>query len=65
MDQYKFSPEHNQMIVDAIVDGYRDYIEHRKNRKSAFAWTKGNFIESNLLKSVLLTALHTKSPKQG
>lgn len=54
MDQYKFKQEHSQMIVDAIVDGYRDYIEHRKDRKahmkisSAFAWTKGNFIESKV-----------------
>jgi len=54
MDQFKFSTEHSIMIVDAIVAGYRDYIEHRKDRKekmiisSAFAWTKGNFIESKI-----------------
>lgn len=42
------------MIVEAIVEGYREYIDHRKDRKqnmiisSAFAWTKGNFIESKL-----------------
>ncbi|MFD1910563.1 hypothetical protein ACFSQ7_51220 [Paenibacillus rhizoplanae] len=54
MEQYKFSSENNKMIVEAIVEGYRDYIEHRKDRKakmkisSAFAWTKGNFIESKI-----------------
>lgn len=54
MEQYKFNSEHSKMIVDAIVAGYRDYIEHRKDRKenmkisSAFAWTKGNFIESKI-----------------
>ncbi|WP_046227343.1 spr1630 family ClpXP-sensitive toxin [Paenibacillus dauci] len=54
MDQYKFKQTHSQMIVDAIVSGYRDYIEHRKDRRahmkisSAFAWTKGNFIESKV-----------------
>ena len=54
MEQYKFKSEHSQMIVDAIVEGYHDYIEHRKDRKanmkisSAFAWTKGNFIESKI-----------------
>ncbi|MBM0065437.1 spr1630 family ClpXP-sensitive toxin [Alkalicoccobacillus gibsonii] len=54
MDQYKFSSEHSKMIVEAIVEGYREYIEHRKDRRdnmiisSAFAWTKGNFIESKL-----------------
>lgn len=42
------------MIVNAIVEGYREYIEHRKDRNekmkisSAFAWTKGNFIESKV-----------------
>ncbi len=36
------------------MEGYRDYIEHRKDRhnkmkiSSAFAWTKGNFIESKI-----------------
>ncbi|MCF7758225.1 hypothetical protein MKY66_01255 [Paenibacillus sp. FSL R5-0766] len=54
MEQYKFKSEHSQMLVDAIVEGYREYIDHRKDRKrnmkisSAFAWTKGNFIESKI-----------------
>ncbi|OPG99480.1 hypothetical protein B2I21_04550 [Chryseobacterium mucoviscidosis] len=54
MEQYKFNSEHSKMIVNAIVDGYRDYIDHRKDRRenmkisSAFAWTKGNFIESKI-----------------
>lgn len=71
MDQYKFSPEHNQMIVDAIVDGYRDYIEHRKNRKSnmkissAFAWTKGNFIESKLAEECTAHGFTYKKSKAG
>ncbi|WP_017471483.1 hypothetical protein [Amphibacillus jilinensis] len=54
MEQYKFDVDDSKLIVDAIVEGYRDYIEHRKDRhrnmkiSSAFAWTKGNFIESRL-----------------
>ena len=54
LEQYKFETEHGKMIVNAIVEGYRDYIEHRKDRhrkmkiSSAFAWTKGNFIESKI-----------------
>ncbi|MNI35903.1 hypothetical protein D3C73_899400 [compost metagenome] len=54
MEQYKFNTEHAQMIVESIVEGYHDYIEHRKDRRqkmkisSAFAWTKGNFIESKI-----------------
>ncbi|SEN53719.1 hypothetical protein SAMN04489762_2476 [Terribacillus saccharophilus] len=56
MEQYKFKSKHSQMIVDAIVEGYREYIEHRKDRQekmiisTAFAWTKGNFIEDKLAK---------------
>lgn len=71
MDQYKFSPEHNKMIVDAIVDGYRDYIEHRKDRKSkmkissAFSWTKGNFIESKLAEECIRHGFTYKKSKAG
>lgn len=54
MEKYKFTQEHYTMIVTAIIDGYREYIEHRRDRdnkmiiSSAFAWTKGNFIESEI-----------------
>ncbi|MBY7145081.1 hypothetical protein KFZ56_18855 [Virgibacillus sp. NKC19-3] len=54
MEQYKFDAEHSKEIVNAIVEGYRNYVEHRKDRhekmkiSSAFAWTKGNFIESQI-----------------
>ncbi len=43
MDQYKFNSDHSKMIVEAIVEGYREYIDHRKDRRdkmkisSAFA----------------------------
>ncbi|OKP82253.1 MULTISPECIES: hypothetical protein [unclassified Paenibacillus] len=71
MDEYKFTDEHNQMIVDAIVDGYHDYIEHRKDRKSkmkissAFAWTKGNFIESRLAEESVNHGFIYKKSKAG
>ncbi len=54
VEGYKFESVHSKKIVNAIVEGYREYIEHRKDRhekmkiSSAFAWTKGNFIESKL-----------------
>ncbi len=54
MEQFKFNPEDSEEIVNAIVEGYREYIEHRKDRfekmaiSTAFAWTKGNFIESKI-----------------
>ncbi len=71
MDKYKFTAERNQMIVDAIVDGYHDYIEHRKDRKSkmkissAFAWTKGNFIESRLAEESVDHGFTYKKSKAG
>ncbi|WP_046231759.1 hypothetical protein [Paenibacillus algorifonticola] len=71
MDQYKFSPAHNNMIVDAIVEGYRDYVDHRKDRKSkmkissAFSWTKGNFIESKLAEECIAHGFTYKKSKAG
>jgi hypothetical protein len=71
VDQYKFKHEHNKMIVEAIVDGYRDYIEHRKDRKakmkisSAFAWTKGNFIESKVAEECVDHGFTYKKSKAG
>ncbi|WP_028594589.1 hypothetical protein [Paenibacillus assamensis] len=71
MDQYKFNAERNKMIVNAIVDGYRDYIEHRKDRKvkmkisSAFSWTKGNFIESKIAEECMAHGFTYKKAKAG
>lgn len=54
VDRYKFESVHSKKIVNAIVEGYREYIEHRRDChekmiiSSAFAWTKGNFIESKI-----------------
>src|SRR5690625_8000053 len=57
MEKYKFTQEYYTMIVKAKIDGYREYVEHRRDREnkmiisSAFAWTKGNFIESEIAKT--------------
>lgn len=32
LDQFKFDTKVSETIVNAIVEGYRDYIEHRKDR---------------------------------
>ncbi len=59
------------MIVHAIVEGYREYIEHRKERSekmqisSAFAWTKGNFIESKLAEECINHGFSFKKSKAG
>ncbi|SEN98570.1 hypothetical protein SAMN04488134_10333 [Amphibacillus marinus] len=71
MEQYKFDADDRKVIVDAIVEGYRDYIEHRKDRhrnmkiSSAFAWTKGNFIESKVADISGELNLTSKKAKAG
>ncbi|WP_058309092.1 spr1630 family ClpXP-sensitive toxin [Gracilibacillus massiliensis] len=71
MEQYKFEPKVSETIVNAIVDGYRDYVEHRKDRyekmtiSSAFAWTKGNFIESKIAEMSPTLNLTYKTAKAG
>lgn len=71
MEQYKFNAIHNKMIVEAVVEGYREYIEHRKDRKekmkisSAFAWTKGNFIESKVAEECVEFGFMYKKSKAG
>ncbi|WP_096271250.1 spr1630 family ClpXP-sensitive toxin [Paucisalibacillus globulus] len=71
MDQYKFHSYDSSTIVNAIVEGYRDYIEHRKERhckmkiSSAFAWTKGNFIESKIAEISENLNLSYKKAKAG
>lgn len=59
------------MIVDAVVEGYHEYVEHRKDRNekmiisSAFAWTKGNFIESKIAEECIHHGFHYKKSKAG
>ncbi|MCZ0704476.1 hypothetical protein J2T56_002998 [Natronobacillus azotifigens] len=71
MEHYRFDSKDSLTIVTAIVDGYRDYIEHRKDRhekmkiSSAFAWTKGNFIESRLAETSPELNLTFKKAKAG
>ena len=71
LNQFKFNPPDSQMIVNGIVEGYREYIEHRKDRheimaiSSAFAWTKGNFIESKIAQISPLLSLKYKFAKAG
>ncbi|KAB8130303.1 hypothetical protein F9U64_14360 [Gracilibacillus oryzae] len=71
MDRYKFEPQQSEMIVNAIVEGYRDYIDHRKDRhekmtiSSAFAWTKGNFIENKISEISPALNITYKTAKAG
>src|SRR5699024_3376120 len=71
MEKYRFIVEDAKVIVDVIVEGYRDYIEHRKERNrsmyisSAFAWTKGNFIEDKVAKNSAKLNIGYEKAKAG
>lgn len=71
MNLYRLNPRYAHMIVDAIVEGYRDYIEIRKKYRnsmaisSAFAWTKGNFIEHKVAERARSFGFHFKRAKAG
>lgn len=71
MEEYKFNPQDGKAIVNAIVEGYQEYIDHRKDRhnkmtiSSAFAWTKGNFIESKIAEISSELKLSHRKAKAG
>ncbi len=51
MKEYRLSEGINASIVDGIIEGYRDYLEVRRQKArelkihSAYAWVKGNHID--------------------
>lgn len=71
MNRFRFDSKDSAKIVTAIIEGYREYIEHRLDRKakmhisSAFAWTKGNFIESKIAEHSSDLKLSYKTAKAG
>lgn len=71
LEKFKFTNDHYTMIVDAIVEGYREYVEHRVERNnnmiisSAFAWTKGNFIESEIAENCKDIGFSFRKSKAG
>lgn len=71
LDLYKLKPHYARMIVDAIVDGYRDYIEIRKKYRSlmaissGFAWTKSNFIEHKVVERCQSLGFRYKKARAG
>ncbi|WP_156011111.1 spr1630 family ClpXP-sensitive toxin [Streptococcus ruminantium] len=59
MDQVIFSPIQSQTIVDAILKGYKSYLDERIEKRNAmqvsggYAWTKANHIDDALAKAKL------------
>lgn len=71
MNQYSFSSEVNQKIVDGILNGYNEYIQVRADKKrtmnisGAYAWTKGNHIDDAVSKELLDLNITFNSAKAG
>lgn len=71
LEHYQFSQEHNEMIVNAIVSGYQKYVDLRceLDKKMAisfaFAWTKENFIESEVADVCAKNGFTVKLSKAG
>ncbi|GAA0444801.1 MAG: hypothetical protein ACQEWU_16180 [Bacillota bacterium] len=58
MKYYQFEEDIAQGIVDGILQGYKDYLAVRKEKKeelkisSAYAWVKGNHIDDSIARTV-------------
>lgn len=54
MSKFGFSSKVNQSLVDGILNGYKDYLAVRRRAdeelkvSAAYAWTKGNHIDSQI-----------------
>lgn len=54
MDEYKFTPDESKLLVQAIIEGYSEYIKHRIEHfrsvkiSSPFTLDKASFIESKI-----------------
>lgn len=71
VEKYKFSPNINQAIVNGILQGYRNYIEERKEKQeemnisTAYAWVKGNHIDDQTAEECKPLKVDFKKAKAG
>ncbi|WP_375200628.1 hypothetical protein [Bacillus sp. RS11] len=71
MENYKLEDELNQKIVDGLMEGYREYLEVRREKSrsmkvsSAYAWVKGNHIDDQVAKSCESYGVKSKLAKAG
>ena len=51
MKEYQLPDKLNESLVDGIIEGYRDYLDVRRQKArelkvhGAYAWVKGNHID--------------------
>lgn len=71
MRDYRLETELNQKIVDGLMEGYRDYLEIRKERaesmrvSGAYAWVKGNHIDDKVASACEPHGVESKLAKAG
>ncbi|KIX90273.1 hypothetical protein TP70_08555 [Staphylococcus microti] len=57
MNEFSLPTELNQLIVDGILNGYKEYLEERRAKKekyivsTGFSWSKANIIDTYVAKA--------------
>lgn len=71
MKKYRFTQDVNQKIVDGILQGYKNYIHERDDKRrnmkisDAYAWVKGNHIDDQTASECEDAGIVYKKAKAG
>lgn len=71
MEQYRFTEEVNQRIVDGILQGYKNYLHERNDKfesmyiSDAYAWVKGNHIDDQTARECQSVGIVFRKAKAG
>ncbi|MFD1850669.1 hypothetical protein ACFSC5_11660 [Oceanobacillus bengalensis] len=71
MGEFKLSTELNEYIVDGLMEGYREYLEIRREKarkmkvSGAYAWVKGNHIDDQVARACKPYGVESKLAKAG
>jgi len=71
LENYKLAGELNQRIVDGLMEGYREYLDIRRERSramkvsGAYAWVKGNHIDDSVANACESYGVESKLAKAG
>ncbi|MEH7276188.1 hypothetical protein, partial [Neobacillus vireti] len=69
--EFRFAPEVNQKVVDGILQGYKNYIHERDEKRrtmkisDAYAWVKGNHIDDQTARECYEAGITYKKAKAG
>ncbi|WP_047979747.1 spr1630 family ClpXP-sensitive toxin [Ornithinibacillus contaminans] len=71
MKEFKLATELSQKIVDGLMEGYREYLEVRREKSrsmkvsGAYAWVKGNHIDDQVATACEEYGVESKLAKAG